>query len=151
MFEHRAQWAESSTSQCSTWGILLPETILSADSLTVFVQPLCAIAFSFINICVHVKDPEHWLTYHYLDAWKCSTQKVSSWHQIVAAQVAGELKTFTPTVHLLENWCTILTKRRTQKKQKEWQKSRYFVLNSVWLELVQAENPGNGLQRDLSQ
>ena len=36
-------------------GIFLPESTLSADSLTVSVNPGCAIAY--INICVHVKDP----------------------------------------------------------------------------------------------
>ena len=37
-------------------GIFLPESTFSADSLTVFVQPLCAIAW--LNICVCVKNPQ---------------------------------------------------------------------------------------------
>ena len=35
--------------------LFLPESAFSADSLTVFVQPLCAI--TCINICVHVTNP----------------------------------------------------------------------------------------------
>ena len=34
----------------------------SADSLTVSVQPPCAIACT--NICAHVKSPKHWQPYH---------------------------------------------------------------------------------------
>ena len=36
----------------------LPETTSSADSLTVSVQPPCAM--TCINICAHVKNPQHW-------------------------------------------------------------------------------------------
>ena len=38
--------------------IFLPESTFSADSLTLSVQPSCAI--TRINICAHVEDPKHW-------------------------------------------------------------------------------------------
>ena len=43
-------------------GIFLPQSALSADSLTVPVQPLCAIAC--INICAQMKNPKHPQPYH---------------------------------------------------------------------------------------
>ena len=43
----------------------------SADSLTVSVQPPCAMAC--INSCVHVKNPEHWQPHHCLDTLKYYT------------------------------------------------------------------------------
>ena len=43
----------------------LPESTFRADSVTVPVQPLCAIAC--INICAHIKDPKHWQPYLCLD------------------------------------------------------------------------------------
>ena len=43
----------------------LPASTSSADSLTVSIQPPCAIAC--INICEHTKNPKHWQPYHCLD------------------------------------------------------------------------------------
>ena len=43
-------------------GIFLPQSALSTDSLTVPVQPLCAIAC--INICAQMKNPKHPQPYH---------------------------------------------------------------------------------------
>ena len=45
--------------------IVLPESTSSADSLAVSIQPSCAVAC--INIRVHVKDPQFWQPYHWLD------------------------------------------------------------------------------------
>ena len=49
----------------------LPESTFSAGSLVVSVQPLCAIAC--INICVHIKGPNHWPPDLCLDTWKYCT------------------------------------------------------------------------------
>ena len=46
-------------------GLFVPESASSADSLTVSVQPPCAIAR--INMCVNVKNPKHWQPYQYSD------------------------------------------------------------------------------------
>ena len=54
-------------------GMFLPESAFSADSLTVSVQPPCAIAC--INICVHVKNPEHWQPHHCLDTRQYCTHR----------------------------------------------------------------------------
>ena len=43
----------------------------SADSLTVSVQPPCAVAC--ISICAHVKNPKRWQPHHCLDTRKMST------------------------------------------------------------------------------
>ena len=53
--------------QCSKV-IFLPESAIGADSLTVFIQPLCAI--TCINIGVHVQNPKHWQANHCLDTQK---------------------------------------------------------------------------------
>ena len=42
--------------------MFLPESASSADSLTVSLQPPCAIACT--NVCAHVKNPKHWEPYH---------------------------------------------------------------------------------------
>ena len=43
-----------------------PESTFSADSsLTVSIQPLCAIAY--INICARIKNPKQWQPHHCLD------------------------------------------------------------------------------------
>ena len=42
------------------------ESTFSADSLTVSVQPQCAIAR--ITICTRVKSPKHWQPHHCVDA-----------------------------------------------------------------------------------
>ena len=42
--------------------LFLPESVSSADSVTVLVQPPSAIVR--INICEHVKNPKHWQPYH---------------------------------------------------------------------------------------
>ena len=51
--------------------IFLPESTFSADSLTLSVQPSCAI--TRINICAHVEDPKHWQPYLCLDTRKYHT------------------------------------------------------------------------------
>ena len=51
--------------------IFLPESTLSAASLTVSVQPSCA--FAGINICAHVEDPTRWQPYLCLDTRKYRT------------------------------------------------------------------------------
>ena len=43
----------------------------SADSLTVSVQPPCAV--TRINSCVHIQNPQHWQPYHCLDTGKYCT------------------------------------------------------------------------------
>ena len=53
----------------------LPESTVSADSLTVFVQLLLAI--TCINNCVHIKIPKHRLPYYCWDTWIYSTHWVS--------------------------------------------------------------------------
>ena len=48
-----------------------PQSASSADSLTVSLQPLCAIAC--IDIHAHVKNTRHWQPCHCLDTRKCHT------------------------------------------------------------------------------
>ena len=51
--------------ESSVWqGMYLPESASGADSLTVDIQPLCSTAC--INICVHVKNPKCWQSYHWM-------------------------------------------------------------------------------------
>ena len=52
-------------------GIVLPESPFSTDSLTVSIQPSCAI--TCINICACIKPPKHWQPYHCLDTRKYCT------------------------------------------------------------------------------
>ena len=47
------------------------QTLLGFFSLTVSIQPPCAIAC--INICAHVKNSKDWQPYHCLDTWKYCT------------------------------------------------------------------------------
>ena len=52
-------------------GIFHPESTFSANSLTVSIQPLCAIAC--INIHTHIKNHKRWQPYHCLDTQKHCT------------------------------------------------------------------------------
>ena len=54
--------AVNARSTSPAWrGIFLPESTFSADSLTVSVQPLSAIAC--LDTCAHVQNPKHWQPY----------------------------------------------------------------------------------------
>ena len=56
------EWSTADAGSISVrQGIFLPESTFSADSLTVSVQPPCAIAC--INIGTYVKDPKDWQPY----------------------------------------------------------------------------------------
>ena len=70
--------------------VFFPAWTFSADSVTVFVQPPCAI--ECINICMHIKNPKHCQLYRCLDTQKYSMHQVNPWKQNVIAQVAGELE-----------------------------------------------------------
>ena len=59
-------------------GIFLPESTFGADSLTVFVQPLCAI--TWLNICVQVKNPQTLAATPFLHTQKYCTH----WQEWVA-------------------------------------------------------------------
>ena len=51
------------------WGKgFFSQSQLSVQTLAVFVQTLCVIAW--ISICVHVKNPQHWQRCHRLDTQK---------------------------------------------------------------------------------
>ena len=51
-----------STTQCDKGFFFFSESTSSADSVTVSVQPSCAIAY--VNNCAHVKSPEEWQPYN---------------------------------------------------------------------------------------
>ena len=63
---------------------LLPESAVSADSLTVSVQPPCAIPCS--NICVHVKNPQHWQSCRCWDTRSYSTRRLK-WIALLLGQL----------------------------------------------------------------
>ena len=74
-------------------GIFLPKSTFSADSLTVSVQPSCAIAC--INGCVPIKEPKHWQPYFCLDKQKYQTHCEELLHKVKSILKYLELEEVT--------------------------------------------------------
>ena len=74
-------------------GIFLPKSTFNADSLTVSVQPSCAIAC--INSCVPIKEPKHWQPYFCLDKQKYQTHCEELLHKVKSILKYLELEEVT--------------------------------------------------------